>query len=68
MNRSIEIYHTRQQIADRTHSSIDAVNKWLASGQLRKTKAGGKSLISETDFQDFLRRSTEEDAAKRQAS
>ena len=58
-----EVYWTSKQIAERTHSSVDAVKKWLGSGRLNKTKAGGKTLVSETDFQKFLRESTEKAAA-----
>ena len=51
---------TIDQVAERCHVSRDAVKKWLGRKDgLRKIKAGGRTLITEADLQDFLKRSTE---------
>ena len=57
-----EQYWTIPQVAERIHASEPSVKRWLGNGDLQKTKAGGKTLISETHLQDFLRRSTEKAA------
>lgn len=57
----LEVYHTTKQVAERLHKSEECIKKWFNRG-LRRTKAGHSTLISETDLQDFLRRSTEEAA------
>lgn len=56
----LETYHTIPQVAERLHKTPAAVSKWLSRGLLKRTKAGGSTLISETDLQDFIRRSTEQ--------
>ena len=58
----IEQYWTTRQVAERLHASVHTVKKWLSCGSLRKTKAGDKTLVSETHLQEFLRRSTEKSA------
>lgn len=60
---SLEIYWTIKEVAARLKKSEDCVKKWLGSGRLKKTKAGGSTLVSETDLQQFLRESTEKAAA-----
>ena len=62
----IETYWTVKQVADRLHVGEDCVRHWFTRGQLVRTKAGGKTLITETHLQDFLRRSTECDEAERE--
>lgn len=57
---TIEQYWTTKQVADRLHVSNDCVKKWLGRGILTKTKAGDRTLVSETALQDFLRRSTKQ--------
>ena len=63
VSSKLEVYWTTKQIAERTQSSPDAVEKWYNKG-LRRTKCGGKTLVSETDFQAFLKSSTEKRAAE----
>jgi excisionase family DNA binding protein len=55
-----EQYWTTKQVAERLHCSVDTVKHWLILGKLRKTKAGAKTLVTETHLQEFLRRSTEQ--------
>lgn len=55
---SMEQYWTTSQVADRLHVTVDGVKKWLKKGQLRKVKAGSKTLITETDLQQFIAEST----------
>ncbi len=50
---------TIQQVAERCHVSVDAVKGWLRTRKLVKTKAGGRTLVKESDLQEFLKRSTE---------
>ena len=59
----IEVYWTTKEVAERLRKSPDAVKKWLSSGALKRTKAGGSTLISETNLQAFLKESTERSAA-----
>lgn len=54
-----EQYWTMEQIAERVHASVPSVKRWIGNGSLKKTKASGKTLISESALQDFLRESTE---------
>lgn len=55
--------YTYQQVAERFHVSVDAVKKWAGRPddhphKLFKTKAGGRTVFTESQIQDFLRRST----------
>ncbi len=50
---------TIPQVAERCHVTVDAVKGWLRTRKLKKTKAGGRTLVREADLQDFLTRSTE---------
>ena len=54
-----EIYWTIKELGNRLHVGISTVNRWIATNQLVRTKAGGKTLISETNVQAFLKASTE---------
>ncbi len=58
-NATLEHYWTTKQVADRLHVSTDCVKKWLGRGTLQKTKAGSKTLITESALQEFLKASTE---------
>jgi len=58
-----EQYWTTKEVAARLRVSHDCVRRWLSKELLAKTKAAGRTLVSETQLQDFLRRSTENDAA-----
>jgi len=61
----IEQYWTTKEVAARLKCSKDSVKRWLGNGSLKKTKAGGNTLISETNLQDFLKRSTEKASLQR---
>lgn len=63
MTPKLETYHTTTQVADRLHVSVPTVKRWLGAGKLRKVKAGGATLITETALQDFLKQCTESEAA-----
>jgi excisionase family DNA binding protein len=56
---AMERYWTTKQVAERLCVSTDCVKKWMSSGKLARTKFGGMTRISETDLQDFRRRSTD---------
>lgn len=56
--RRFEQYWTTRDVAERLHCTVDCVKKWLAQGRIERTKAGSRTLISESALQDFLARST----------
>ena len=64
--QQLEHYWTVKDVAARLHCSDDTVKRWLGNGSLAKTKAGGRTLVSETDLQAFLTHSTK--AEKRTAA
>ena len=55
---SLEEYWTIDQVASRVHVSPETVKKWLTNGLLPRTKAGKRTLVTETDLQAFIRKST----------
>lgn len=55
MVTQIEQYWTVEQVAERIQCSAVSVRRWLAHGKIEKTKAGSRTLISETALQTFLR-------------
>lgn len=59
----VEQYWTVEEVAKRLRSSVPSVRRWVGQKRLKKTKAGSRTLISETSLQNFLRESTAEDAA-----
>ena len=50
---------TIEQVAERSKVSKDCVKRWLGRGVLKKTKVGGRTVVTEADYQDFRERSTE---------
>jgi excisionase family DNA binding protein len=50
----LEQYWTMEQVAERIHASLPSVKRWVGNGSIKKTKAGAKTLITETALQDFL--------------
>jgi excisionase family DNA binding protein len=51
-------YWTTQETADYLKVSHWTVSAWLSNGKLRRTKAGGRTLIARADIEEFLRQSS----------
>lgn len=58
--KAFEQYWTIPQVAERLQSGESTVRKWLTQRRLKKTKAGDRTLISESALQTFLRECTEQ--------
>jgi excisionase family DNA binding protein len=54
----LEQYWTTKQVAERLHCTESCVKRWLWSGKLERVKAGDRTLITETEIQAFIVRST----------
>lgn len=57
--QEIEVYWTVPELAKRIRKSKSCVWAWITAGNLRKTSIGGGAYVSESDFQDFIRRCNE---------
>jgi excisionase family DNA binding protein len=50
---------TTKEAAELLRVSHWTVSAWLSQGKLRRTKAGGRTLIAKADLEAFLRQSSE---------
>lgn len=57
-----ELYTTKEA-AELLRVSHWTISAWLSQGKLRRTKAGGRTLISKMDLEAFLHRSSAQQAA-----
>ena len=45
---------TTEEVAEMTRRSIFTVRRWIREGRLKAVKVGGRLLIEESSFLDFL--------------
>jgi Helix-turn-helix domain len=57
--QAIEQYWTIPDLAARIRKSKSCVWAWITAGDLKKTNIGGGAYVTETDFQDYVRRCNE---------
>lgn len=50
---------TTKEAAELLRVSPWTISAWLSQGKLRRTKAGGRTLISIADIEDFIRKSND---------
>jgi excisionase family DNA binding protein len=48
-------YLTTKETAEVLRVSHWTVSAWLSQGKIRRTKAGGRTLIAKADLEEFLR-------------